>query len=162
MDPFAVLGLSPVMDVPAAELERRYLQLSRECHPDRHRDAGAEQQIALLSRAAAVNDAYRIVRDPWLRAEALVRRADATALDRAKGLSADFLARALELAERVDEARGTAAASALRDEVAALVAVDLERVREALAAGDLAAAAVALHQSRYHRKALADLGAGIP
>lgn len=65
-DPFAVLGVPPRLAQDAADLERRYLALNRERHPDRVGSSDSEA----LARAADVNAAYRAVRDPRARAKA--------------------------------------------------------------------------------------------
>ena len=158
MDPFAVFGMAPAVDLERSALEARYLELSRACHPDHHADAGADAQLELLTQAAAVNEAYRILRDRWRRAEALVALNAPGALAERKVLSPAFLAAALELAEEVaDVAGGSADAAKLRTRVDQLIASDWDAVCANAAAGDWANAATRLHQSRYHRKALHDL-----
>ena len=57
------------MDLPA--LEKRHRELSRALHPDKFADAGASERKATLAKAVEVNEAWRIVRDPIKRAEAL-------------------------------------------------------------------------------------------
>jgi molecular chaperone HscB len=159
MDPFAVFGVAPSLDLDPAALEARYFELSRASHPDHHAAADVAAQTALLSRAAAVNDAYRALRDPWRRAEALLALHAPDELAATKALSPAFLSQALELAEEVAGTRpSTAAAASLAARLRAAVQTDWEAVRAAAAAGDWRAAAVRLHESRYHRKALEDLG----
>jgi molecular chaperone HscB len=155
-DPFEVLGVAPGLDLDAADLERRYLSLSRECHPDHHQQADATARVAVLERAAAVNEAYRKLRDPWLRARALIERADPAALEATKVLCPIFLTDALEQAEAVANATG-----ADRDGLAAQIEASIDRCREELRAHVAGQrwkeAATVLHKVRYHRKALADL-----
>jgi molecular chaperone HscB len=158
VDPFMVFGLPPGLDLEPKALEARYRELSRACHPDHHASGDAEAQLALLSRAAAVNDAYRILRDPWRRAEAVIDRHAPQALAARKSLSPVFLSEALELAEEVaDAASDQEAQRALRARISALLAADWTDVQAAVAADDWDTAATRLHESRYHRKALADL-----
>ncbi|HLU38476.1 MAG TPA: Fe-S protein assembly co-chaperone HscB [Planctomycetota bacterium] len=157
MDPFAVLGVPVDLDLDPALLEARYLAASRACHPDHHAGADPDARIALLDRAAAVNNAYRVLRDRWRRAEAIVELRAPGALERHKQLPPDFLAEALDLAEEVAAARGGPDTAALRARVQAMVDADWNALRDAVAAGDFAAAATTLHKSRYHRKALQDL-----
>jgi len=57
-DPYRVLGVRP--EATNDEIHRAYRRLARHCDPDRGRVDGAEM--------ARVNDAWRTLRDPWLRA----------------------------------------------------------------------------------------------
>jgi molecular chaperone HscB len=72
MNPFAVLGIPSTFDVDLRTLEKSYRDLSRVVHPDRHLDAGTSTKREALARAMAVNEAWRVVRDPIRRAEALL------------------------------------------------------------------------------------------
>ncbi len=157
-DPFTVFGLPRSLELDDRALERRYLELSRECHPDRNRAANTADCIAVLQRSAEINDAWQVLRDPWRRAKALLETQAPGVLDRTKKLDPAFLADALELAEEVAFARRDQVA-ALRARLVERLAVDWQNLCSAMARGDLAAAARTLHESHYHRKALADLDA---
>lgn len=158
MDPFVVLGVPVAMDLDEADLERRYLELSRECHPDHHGTATPEQQITMLQRSARINDAYRELRDPWRRAAMLLELRQPGVLNRSKQLCPVFLGEAMDLSEAVAEARGDEV-GALRRKVEAKIAADLANIRSWIEKGEWCEAATVLHQSRYHRKALQDLKA---
>jgi molecular chaperone HscB len=71
MDPFAILGIDRSFDVDLAAVEKRHRELSRALHPDRYAHAGPSERRAALARAVEVNEAWRAVRDPIPRAEAL-------------------------------------------------------------------------------------------
>jgi molecular chaperone HscB len=73
-DPFDTLGLPPVFELDKATLERRHRELSRALHPDRYagRPSGERQQA--LGRAIEVNEAFRKLKHPVTRAEALLAR----------------------------------------------------------------------------------------
>jgi molecular chaperone HscB len=157
-DPFTVFGLPKSMDLDERAIEQRYLRLSRECHPDLLRSQDAGDCVAVLQRAAEVNDAWKVLRDPWLRARALLELHRPGVLDRNKKLDPTFLAEALELAEEVQFARGAAVAS-LRTRLEHAVAADMTAVRAAMDRGDFDAAARRFHACHYHKKALLDLDA---
>lgn len=70
-DPFTLLGAPRKYDLDLAALEKTHRDLSRELHPDKFASAGASERKAALEKAADVNEAWRIVRDPIRRAEAL-------------------------------------------------------------------------------------------
>lgn len=76
-DPFATLGVEPRFDVDLAALEQRHRELSKALHPDRYSGAPAAERRLALSRAIDVNEAFRVLKDPIRRAEALLRRAGA-------------------------------------------------------------------------------------
>ena len=64
IDLFAILGLPRGLVVDAADLERRYYDTSRAVHPDRHQTSEARARDLSLAAGAAVNRAYRTLRDP--------------------------------------------------------------------------------------------------
>src|SRR5690606_36445888 len=100
-DPFALLGVPVTLDLDAARLETIYLRKSRDTHPD-HREGDSRDdtdETETLLHAAALNQAFRDLSDPWRRAEALVEHHAPDAMERAKRLAPEFLAEALELAE---------------------------------------------------------------
>ncbi len=66
-DLFAVLGLPRDLRVDAADLERRWHAASRAIHPDRHQTAGGRARELSLAASAAVNRAYRTLREPVAR-----------------------------------------------------------------------------------------------
>jgi molecular chaperone HscB len=74
-DPFQTLGVPARFDFDAAELAQRHRDLSRALHPDKFAGAPAAERRLSLSRAIEVNDAFRVLKDPIRRAEALLRRA---------------------------------------------------------------------------------------
>lgn len=73
MDPFATLGAPRRFDLDLAALEKTHRELSRALHPDKFAQTGASERRAALEKAADVNEAWRVVRDPIRRAEALFR-----------------------------------------------------------------------------------------
>jgi molecular chaperone HscB len=73
MDPFELLGVERRFDLDLKVLEKTHRELSRALHPDKYAQAGASERRAILEKAASVNEAWRVVRDPIRRAEALFR-----------------------------------------------------------------------------------------
>jgi molecular chaperone HscB len=70
-DPFEMLGVERRFDLDLVSLEKRHRELSRALHPDKYAQAGASERRAVLEKAASVNEAWRTVRDPIKRAQAL-------------------------------------------------------------------------------------------
>jgi molecular chaperone HscB len=73
VDHFAVFGLPRRLAIDAAELQRKFYELSRRGHPDFHQNAPPERQAEILEASARLNAAYRALRDPLARIEYLVR-----------------------------------------------------------------------------------------
>src|SRR5207249_4609377 len=73
MDHFEVFGLPRRLAIDAAELQRKFYELSRRGHPDYHQDAPPERQAEILEASVRLNAAYRALRDPIARIEYLVR-----------------------------------------------------------------------------------------
>ncbi len=98
-----------LMGVPVAAddalLTRRFHELSRRFHPDRFGTFDAATQTIALQNAALVNDAYRTLRDPFGRAEYLLRRERGTRPDDAKNQKPpqELFAQVLELQEALME-----------------------------------------------------------
>jgi molecular chaperone HscB len=74
VDPFEALGVEPAFGLDLAALEQRHRDLSRTLHPDRHAASGAAERRMALGRAIEVNEAFRHLKDPIRRAEALLTR----------------------------------------------------------------------------------------
>jgi molecular chaperone HscB len=72
MDPFATLGIARTFDVDLAAVEKVHRELSRALHPDRYIGAPPSERRASLAKAVEVNEAWRVVRDPIRRADALL------------------------------------------------------------------------------------------
>ncbi|MBC8135565.1 MAG: Fe-S protein assembly co-chaperone HscB [Fibrella sp.] len=89
--PGSLIPLSPsasyfdLFGVPVAvdetTLTRRFRELSRQYHPDRFANADADTQTTALDASALLNDAYRTLRDPFSRAEYLLRRESGVSLN---------------------------------------------------------------------------------
>ncbi len=73
-DPFELFQIAPAFDLDSEELGRRHRELSRALHPDRYVGRPAAERREALGRAIEVNEAWRVLRDPARRAEALLQR----------------------------------------------------------------------------------------
>jgi molecular chaperone HscB len=105
-DPFELLGAERRFDLDLSVLEKRHREISRALHPDKHAQASASERRAALEKAAAVNEAWRVLRDPVKRAEALFRLAGiAVGETNEPKASPDFLMEVMEQREALAEAR---------------------------------------------------------
>lgn len=106
MDPFATLGIERRFDVDLRTVERTVRDLSRATHPDRHSDGMPSTRAEALGRSVEINEAFRIVRDPVKRAEALFSLAGlAVGETNEPKAGPDFLMEILEQREALEEAK---------------------------------------------------------
>jgi molecular chaperone HscB len=162
-DPFATLGIERVYDVDLRAVEKVHRDLSRTLHPDRYVAGSASERREALARAVEVNEAWRIVRDPVRRAEALLSLSEIKTQDEGEvRLPADFLLEMLEQREAL------AAAKAARDlpgvrrlgEAVRASAGDTEReLADGLSGGERDAPGRALGKLRFYRRFLGEVNA---
>jgi len=102
---FELFGLPPRYRVDAATLDVAYRKLQSEVHPDRFaRASDADKRLALQS-SARVNEAYRALKDPVLRAQYLLGMKGIDAVGETDTqLPMDFLERQLERREAASDA----------------------------------------------------------
>lgn len=104
-DPFATLGVEPRFAIDLRAVEQRHRELSRALHPDRYAGAPHAERRMALSRAIEVNEAWRALRDPIRRAEALVALAGIEIREDSRSMpDPDFLMEILELREELADA----------------------------------------------------------
>jgi molecular chaperone HscB len=114
-DPFTLLGVEPRYDLDLVSLGRQHRELSRALHPDRYAARSPAERRVALGRAIEVNQAWRALRDPVARAEALLETLGiAPSETGVPPAEPSFLAEIMEQREELAEARA---------------ARDLERVR---------------------------------
>jgi molecular chaperone HscB len=115
MDPFATLGIARSYEVDLRALEKTHRDLSRALHPDRYLSTTASERREALARAVEVNEAWRIVRDPLRRAEALLSLSGvAPGEDREPSPDPAFLMDMLEQREALSDARRARDPDAIR------------------------------------------------
>lgn len=71
-DYFRVFGIPTAFDVDAADLERRYKEMTKVLHPDRFARADPQARRASLERSVQLNEAWQTLKDPIRRAEYLL------------------------------------------------------------------------------------------
>lgn len=104
-DPFEILGIEPRFSIDVRAVEARHRELSRALHPDRYASAPAAERRMALSRAIEVNEAWRAVKNPIKRAEALLRRLGVASGEMAEpNPSTELLMEMMEAREELSEA----------------------------------------------------------
>ena len=121
--PFATLGLEPTFDLDMAALDTRHRDLSGTLHPDRYAGKPATERRMALERAIEVNSAWRTLRDPVKRAEALLATAGIAVGEQAEPKATPaLLMEMMEVRETLSDARRSADVAkigALSDEMKA-------------------------------------------
>lgn len=163
-DHFALLGLSRRFDIDAEDLERRYLDLASKVHPDRFAGADHAHLRRSMEASAAVNEAYRVLRDPVKRAEYLCRLGglDLDSTDPHHGaphMDQTFLLEMIERRETLEakRAEGGAALDEYRDSVEDEMDETFEQGVELIAAGRMRDAARTLIARRYLQRLLDEI-----
>ncbi|MBC8068219.1 MAG: Fe-S protein assembly co-chaperone HscB [Deltaproteobacteria bacterium] len=161
-DHFATLGLEPSYDIERTELERSYLALQQLHHPDRAVGGSVGEQRAALERSAAINEAYRVLRDPVRRAEYLCKRSgiDLDSSDAVRGapkMDQSFLLEMIEQREALQAADTQARRDAFREGVDTQLDQTLDAAVSELRRGAIPAAARALVRRRYLQRLLDEI-----
>ena len=130
MDHFARLGLPAALDTDAAALDKAYFARQRQWHPDRFVGKPAEERARASVEAAALNDAYRTLKDPLARAVYLAELKGVKLPGDGKTIDdPELLMEAMEAREELHEAGSIAQVDAL----AAKVRDELQRALAGLA-----------------------------
>ncbi|MEM1030377.1 MAG: Fe-S protein assembly co-chaperone HscB [Myxococcota bacterium] len=105
-NPFEIMGLDPDYEIDTDELESRHRALSGALHPDRYASSSPTERRMSLDRAIAVNQAYRTLKDPVRRAEALLATFGVETDEKnTPAASPALLMEMMEIRESLDEAR---------------------------------------------------------
>ena len=166
-DPFSALGVAPRYDLDLGALERQHRALSRALHPDRYAGRAPAERREALGRAIAVNEAWRALRDPVARAEALLQTLGVEGPE--PPASPEFLGEMMEERETLAEARAARdlprvreLARAMREKENALVALlgaEFEQLRPHPEPARVARVLQKLAELRYCRRYLEEASA---
>jgi molecular chaperone HscB len=162
VDPFAILGLERSFDVDLVAAERAHRELSRALHPDRFVAAGSSERRAALGKAVEANEAWRVVRDPIRRAEALLKLAGVAIEGDGPKAASEFLMDMLEQRETLSDAKRARDIVAVRAMAAAIDARarEVERALSAgFARGEGDGLVGKLGELRFYRRFLDEVGA---
>jgi len=162
MDHFERLGQPRQHALDRDALERAYLERAAAAHPDKVLSDDSSAKRAAMEAAAAINEAYQILRSPVKRAEYLVKLGgrDLDSSDPSVGapqMPQTFLLEMIEHRERVSEAQAQGGLDELRDDVEDQEGQALARAVAALTAEDVQAAARHLVVRRYLQRLLDEI-----
>ncbi len=111
---FIEFSLEPNYEIDLKDLERRYLERSKQVHPDRFVNAPTRDRVAALSASMAVNQAYNILKNDRLRAEHLLSLFGLS-IDQGEKIDPTFLIEILEAREELAEALAASNHSLVRE-----------------------------------------------
>ena len=102
---FELFGLAPAFGLDEAVLEQAYREIQSRVHPDRFAHAGDAERRASLQWTTRVNEGYRTLTDPVLRAKHLLELHGVdVAFETNTQMPTDFLMQQLELREALESA----------------------------------------------------------
>ena len=150
MDHFARLGLPAALDLDAGALDKAYFAGQRQWHPDRFVAKPAEERARASTEAAALNDAYRTLKNPLDRAVYLATLKGVELPGDGKTIDdPDLLMEAMEAREELEAAGTVQAVDALAARVRADVDKALKGLTSLFLASDKPAIRKALLRLRY-------------
>lgn len=105
-DWFGYFELEPAFDLDSGNLQRRYMQLQAQYHPDRFVMKSAEEQRYASQHSMNVNEAYDVLKSPLKRAEYLLAQQGVIVNQDGAGVkpSQALLMESLEAREALEEA----------------------------------------------------------
>lgn len=71
-NPFELFNLSVQFDIDTQKLSANYLALQKHLHPDNFASGSAQELRQAVQKSAELNDALQILKDPILRAQAII------------------------------------------------------------------------------------------
>jgi molecular chaperone HscB len=96
LNPFEILNLEQSYSLDLSMLERHYFEAQRKTHPDQFSCADSAEKAETLKHSTLVNQAYKTLKNPLLRAEYLLKTAGVEPLSE----NPDFLGQVMEWNER--------------------------------------------------------------
>jgi len=143
MTAFQRFGLPAIFNIDLNKLERAYLAMQQECHPDRFAGKSPAERLAATQMAASINELYQALKSPLKRAEYLLSLSGirvGTEQDTVKP-DKETLVEILELREALAEARDAATVKQLAQLAEQTYSACLKELEDAFAASNLRKAA---------------------
>jgi len=150
MDHFARLGLPAALELDAGALDKAYFAGQRQWHPDRFVAKPPEERAKASTEAAALNDAYRTLKNPLDRAVYLATLKGVELPGDGKTIDdPDLLMEAMESREELEESGTVQAVATLAAKVRGDVDKALKGLGSLFLANDKPAIRKALLRLRY-------------
>jgi len=133
---FELFELPVAFDVDLSDLSKRYRELQRVVHPDKFVNASDRERLLSVEKAAAINEAYQVLRYPQRRARYMLEL-QSVSFDDEKDTALDpaFLMEQIELREALGELNKTADPMASLNAIMADIKKRIANVVEELRTG---------------------------
>ncbi|WP_386687709.1 Fe-S protein assembly co-chaperone HscB [Lonepinella sp. MS14437] len=156
-NPFSLFNLPVQFEVDQALLSERFLQLQKQFHPDNFATQSAQEQRLAMQQSAEINDALKTLKDPILRAEAIIQvhTGEIQDLEQKSTRDVAFLMQQLQWREQLDEIESNKDDIALdefRNEIEAEQKVLLQQIETELTQSNWQAAQVTADKLRFVKK----------
>lgn len=102
IDHFQTFGIPHTLTALPAVLERRFHELQRSYHPDKHVTAEELAKSTALDKSSSINQAYRVLRDPIQRMKHLLS-IHGLSIESQKQVPAELLMTVMEVQEKLSE-----------------------------------------------------------
>ena len=153
---FQIFDLPVSFDVDLVLLAERYRGVQRILHPDNFVNAGERERRLSVQSASQVNDAYKVLKSPLLRAKYLLKlRGIDIEQAAAKALDGPFLMEQMDLRESLAAVRNASELDVLAMEIEQNSSELLTRLRADLASaavGDLSVAVDLVRKLQFYDK----------
>ncbi len=149
---FELFSLPVNFAVDSTDLEKKYLAFQTQFHPDKSSSNDILQSIA-------INEAYKILADDFLRACYLLSLKGIDIQHDEKAVKVDFatLERVLELQEKISEISDRNEIEDLKSRIASEIKLLISAAMKCFASDDLQLSAQILIKAKYLKKSLEDL-----
>ena len=133
---FELFELPVSFEVDLSDLSQRYRELQRVVHPDKFVNASDRERLLSVEKAAAINEAYQILKSPQRRARYMLEL-QSVSFDDEKDTALDpaFLMEQIELREALSELKQTADPMASLNKIMANIKERIADVLNSLAEG---------------------------
>lgn len=155
MNYFQLFKLPVAYELNIDALAHTYRTLQKQYHPDNFATALEQDKIKAVQKTAQINDAYRTLKDPILRAEYLLKIQSNIDIDEEKNIQdAPFLMQQIELHEALQDAQDFDALDALNDKVQSKQQEWLNQLESHLAEQNIEQVTLYLIRLRFIRRLL--------
>jgi molecular chaperone HscB len=163
LNPFHILSLEPRFDLDKVTIEQVYFRLQRLYHPDRMTGKSAEARVQAVQASMDINESYRLLRSPLLRARALLALQGIRVGGENDSVrpGQELLMEAIESREDLEGAKSISALETLASKAASAYQETVARLEEAFAASDYQRAAQLTLRLGYVEKLQADIATRI-
>lgn len=162
-DYFSLFGLTRAFAIAPADLESAWKRVSLAVHPDRFATASAAEKRVAMQWSARANEAYRVLKNPLLRARYLCELAGLDLqIETNTAMSPAFLMQQMEWHEQLDDLQShpnTEKQAAFAAELHLELSQHIKQVEDLLDTNNYNEAAVRIREWMFLDKLIAQLSA---